>query len=379
MSQLVSDAMGLLPSGLHDHLAPQAEREMQALNRTMQCFVQFGYQQVNPPLLEFEDTLLSGRGASLGGETFRLTDPATGKMLALRADMTMQIARIATHRMADATHPLRLCYAGQVVRRNGHPLRQKRQFRQAGIELIGRGALPLAADWEVMRVAVLAVQNLGITDLSLDLNMPDLLPTLLAECGLDSATQKDLMQALAQKDTTVLAKSGLNADLQKLLKALVEAAGTVAHALPRLQALAAAHPQISAFKDVLETLAVLPDLLPNVALTVDPVEARGFEYHHRLSYCLFSAHSQQELGRGGRYEIAKGQEAAGLTLYVDTLNELLPVEAPRPTVLVPLNAAPDILEKLHAQNYATVLDNGTQTPTTHRLDGKKIIEITSKK
>ena len=40
-----------------------------------------GYEQVKPPLLEFEEALLSGTGAALRAQTFRLMDPVSQRMM----------------------------------------------------------------------------------------------------------------------------------------------------------------------------------------------------------------------------------------------------------------------------------------------------------
>ena len=75
----------------------------------MDSFSRFGYADVSPPLVEYEDTLLAdGPGAALADNTFRLMDPVTRRMLALRSDMTAQIARIASSRMGHLPRPLRL-------------------------------------------------------------------------------------------------------------------------------------------------------------------------------------------------------------------------------------------------------------------------------
>ena len=63
---------GLLPAGLSDLLAPQAE-QMPFNEAVLSCFSQFGYQRIKPPLLEFETSLLAdGPGAALADQTFRL-------------------------------------------------------------------------------------------------------------------------------------------------------------------------------------------------------------------------------------------------------------------------------------------------------------------
>ena len=74
----------------------------------MDIFTGFGYQRVKPPLLEFEDSLLAATGAAMADQVFRMMDPDTHRMMAVRADMTPQIARIAATRLDHAPRPLRL-------------------------------------------------------------------------------------------------------------------------------------------------------------------------------------------------------------------------------------------------------------------------------
>ena len=128
---------GLLPAGLSDVLTPDATFESSVLERLLADFATHGYDRVNPPLVEFEDSLLNGIGAGVAEQTFRLMDPESQKMMGIRADMTPQIARIAARRLSQAPRPLRLSYAGQVLRVRGSQLRPERQFTQVGAELIG--------------------------------------------------------------------------------------------------------------------------------------------------------------------------------------------------------------------------------------------------
>ena len=101
-----------------------------------------GYERVKPPLVEFEETLLSGAGAAMATATFRTMDPGSQRMIGVRADMTPQIARIAATRLGNAARPLRLSYAGQVLRVKGSEIRPERQIGQVGAELIGGSGPP---------------------------------------------------------------------------------------------------------------------------------------------------------------------------------------------------------------------------------------------
>ena len=97
---------GLLPAGLSDLLAPQAQADADAIEAVLSCFSQFGYQRIKPPLLEFETSLLAdGPGAALADQTFRLLDPISRRMMGLRSDMTAQIARISGTRLAARPRP----------------------------------------------------------------------------------------------------------------------------------------------------------------------------------------------------------------------------------------------------------------------------------
>src|ERR1700740_3490371 len=127
----------LLPIGMHDLLPPEAELEAAIVGQLMAPLAAHGYERVKPPLVEFEETLFAGAGAAMAGATFRIMDPASNRMIGVRADVTPQIARIAATRLADAPRPLRLSYAGQVLRVKGSEIRPERQVGEVGAELIG--------------------------------------------------------------------------------------------------------------------------------------------------------------------------------------------------------------------------------------------------
>ena len=161
-TDVMSDAPhpALLPTGMHDLLPPEAEIEAQVVSKLMATLAAHGYQRVKPPLVEFEETLLSGAGAAMATATFRTMDPGSHRMVGMRADMTPQIARIAATRLGSAPRPLRLSYAGQVLRVKGSEIRPERQIGQVGAELIG--AAGPVADVEVIAIAGEALEALGV-------------------------------------------------------------------------------------------------------------------------------------------------------------------------------------------------------------------------
>jgi ATP phosphoribosyltransferase regulatory subunit len=337
----------LLPAGLRDLLPPEAETEASAVEALMEAFASHGYQRVKPPLLEFEDGLLSGSGAAMADQVFRLMDPDTHRMMAVRADMTPQVARIAATRLAHAPRPLRLSYAGQCLRSRAGGLDPDRQVAQAGIELIGPDS-PLA-DAEIVAVGAEALAALGLTRLSFDLTMPTLVPALLDAAGVPQSARGKLARALDRKDAAAVATHG--GSLAAILTDLLLAAGPAERALAALDD-ASLPPSVRVLADRLAaTLSAIQSRAPGLKLTVDPVEFRGLKYHTGVCMTVYAPGRHEELGRGGRYLCGDGEPATGLTLYPDAVLRAAPTRQPKPRVFVVAGLDGGAIR---AQGYATV-------------------------
>src|SRR5260370_629004 len=183
----MTDALhpALLPTGMHDLLPPEAEIEAQVVAHLMTTLAAHGYERVKPPLVEFEDTLFSGDGAGMATASFRMMDPASHRMIGVRADMTPQIARLAATRLGDAPRPLRLSYAGQVLRVTGSEIRPERQIGQVGAELIG--AAGPAADVQPIAVARQPLPPLPAPPVSPPITLPTLVPAGAEAHGISRA------------------------------------------------------------------------------------------------------------------------------------------------------------------------------------------------
>ena len=336
-----SENRALLPAGLHDLLPPRAAQESATVSGIMDAFRACGYEQVKPPLVEFESTLVgngTNGGGSLAGQMFRLMDPVSQRMMAVRADITLQVARIAETRLHDAPRPLRLSYAGQILRVRGNQLRPERQFAEVGLELIGAG--DVNADVEVVALAAAALVAAGVPRPTVDLNSPALVASILEQMDLDETTTNDLRAALDRKDEDatgdILRGNGIAfSDAAKALCALIETVGPADEVIGELQALslpAGAQAEVERLAAVVAGLhASMPDLL----LTLDPVEYRGFEYHTGVSFTLFAEGVRGELGRGGRYITGAGEAATGVSLYMDSILRALPAPTPGDRLYLP--------------------------------------------
>lgn len=369
----MSIAPGLLPEGLRDRLPPEAAAADRLLRAMTDVFAGFGYERVQPPLVEYEANL----GARLGGEArrelLRFTDPVSQHTLALRSDITGQVGRIAVTRMAARVRPLRLAYAGPVLRVRGTQLAPERESLQIGVELIGSDEPAAAA--EVLAIAIAALRAAGLSGLSVDLTLPTLVAELAAAgWPLGNLSRGDAQALLDGKDAGALAAAGAQAFVP-----LIAAAGPAGSALTRLAALdmpAAVATRLTAVAELVAGLAV--------AATLDPTERHGFEYQTWLGFSLFGDGIIGEVGRGGAYAITRpdgGTEPAiGFSLYVDGLVNAGLGQMPERRLFLPLGTDAEAATRLRAEGWATVAalsaaDTAAALGCTYRLAGGEVIAV----
>ena len=371
----VSDK-ALLPAGMCDVLPPDAEREASTTEQIIAHFLQSGYERVKPPLIEFEESLLSNGGGAMSGQTFRLMDPISQRMMGVRADMTLQIARIATTRLKKMPRPIRLCYSGEVLRVRGNQMRPERQFGQVGSEIIG--SHDPKADAEVILMAIEALRSLGIKDLSVDLALPTLVPAIINNLDIDNETSVALRAALDRKDeATILSFSNkITKKTTEQLTALLRATGPDKASLNQLNKLnfsEVAKLELSSLKKVHENVT---NSIPDLKLTVDPIESRGLEYHTGVTFTIFSKGVRGELGQGGRYLTGENEKincepATGITLFLDSLLRAMPTTDKKKRLYIPPDVEISQIRKYQSQGWVTVA--GFKTTDNAKIEAERLL------
>ena len=326
-------AQGLLPSGLSDLLAPQAEQDAKAVETVLSCFATFSYQRIKPPLVEFEQTLIAeGPGAALADQTFRLLDPISRRMMALRSDMTAQIARISGTRLARYPRPLRLAYGGEVMRVVPDVLNPERQLVQAGAEIIGRDDQQAAT--EIIMLGVRALEQAGITELTIDLGLPSLAEAILGDelTAMDADIKQQMFSALSDRDITRLTQLPIKA--ASSLAEVIDASGADSH---KLSAIAARLPEPAAgqLADLIAIATSLNTIIPSVSITIDPLDMQGYGYHTSVSFSIFGAGLKGAIARGGAYVTGYDEKAMGLSVYMERVLRALPAPQQSPVIYIP--------------------------------------------
>lgn len=291
-----------LPDGVEELLSETAWAAEDLRRRILDHFRSRGYQLILPPLVEHLDSLLVGAGEDLEDQTFRFMDPASGRMLGVRADMTPQAARVAATRFPD-NETVRLCYVGSVLRTHPDAPGGSRSPRQVGCELFGEAGLDADAEALQMMIDTLAIA--GVEQPLIDLGHVGIYSSLIADLGLrpgDEQALFDIMQRKCVPELDAWLQSARLTDIARgALRQLVDLHGGP-EVLKRAREVLPAYPGVIDALDALDAMMARLQDGAKYPLHVDLSELRGFRYQTGLSFAAFSTDRARELARGGRYD-----------------------------------------------------------------------------
>ncbi len=156
----------ITPEGTKDYLAQESRAIRCAEKRLSAVFKSKGYEKVMTPTIEFFDVFNRDSSGYNPEDLYSLTD-SYGRLLVLRPDSTLPIARLVSTRFQNARLPLRLYYNQNVFVRQKNLTGRNDEATQSGIELMG--AYGLRADLEVITTAVEAIESCTSADFKLEI------------------------------------------------------------------------------------------------------------------------------------------------------------------------------------------------------------------
>ena len=387
----------LLPDGIDEVLPEQAEYLETLRRQLLDSFATWGYQQVIPPFVDFLDSLLTGSGHDLNLQTFKLTDPISGQMLGVRADMTPQVARIDSHNLKHEW-PTRLCYAGTTLNAIGDGLEKTRSPMQIGAELYGHNGIE--SDYEVIRLMLEMLAISGVQNLHLDLGHVGIYRALSEQANLNQQQEAELFDVLQRK---------ARAELEELVNsfAIEPAFKKLFITLPKLNGdrdvlNQATNLMLEECKSVLlnktdkckiqKALADLQSLadklqrdFPSLTVSFDLAELRGYHYHTGIVFAAFTPSIGREIARGGRYDnigqiFGRARAATGFSADLKVLVNLFKasISAEANTIIfAPYGEDQDLLHAirdLRAQGTTVIQNLPNQLGTPHDLGCTAILE-----
>ncbi len=292
-----------LPKGVKIYLPDEAARKRFVEERLLRVFGQWGFREVGTPTYEYFDVLSLGTDLDLQERMFKLVDRETGRMLALRADITPQIARIVATRLRDEPKPLRLAYVANVFRYDEPQVGRYREFYQAGVELVGLEKPE--ADAEMIAMAVEGLRALGLAQFQINVGQADFFKGVLGELRTDRTRERELQRALSRKDVPALEQLVREiappTSAAELLLALPGLFGRE-EVLERAGSLVKNPRSERAVANLAEVHRLLRVYGLADSVILDLGEVRGFDYYSGVHFEGYVAGLGADICGGGRYD-----------------------------------------------------------------------------
>lgn len=317
------------PSGFRDILADEATEREQLTRAVQDLFASRGYAPIETPTLEVMDVLRQGALASgrMPASPFKLFD-GQGDLLALRPDVTLQVARLCATRYGDVEGPLRFRYTQRVFRETARDAAASaRELTQVGIECIG--VRDVEADHEVVALFIEAMDAIGVGPFTLAIASVAVLRALLDVSGASDGWKAAVLDAFHGSDFVELDRL---ADEEAVGCGCDRAVAAAIRRLPRIrggrEAIAEARSLAAPLGcaqglDGLERLYdEVASLSPQARLLVDFSVMSSFDYYTGLVFEAYGQGLGSPLGSGGRYDRMLGaygaeRPAAGFAFYLE--------------------------------------------------------------
>ena len=300
------------------HLKRGLEQKFRSLFRS--C----GFCEVETPTIEFYDVFASEEGAMPQENMFKFFDQQ-GRILVLRPDITVPVARITATKYREAEYPLRVSYVGNVFRYNDYGGGKQNEFTQAGIEVLGVNTPQ--SDAEVIAIAIQSLKEAGLESFQVDIGQVEFFNGLMEETGLSEEDTVQVRRLIDRKDYVgleeFLKRCEIKENLKKLIFDLPGLFGSV-EVIEKVEALALNKRSADALENIRQVLHILEDYGLGQYVSVDLGMLRGLAYDTGIIFRGFTYGIGFPVLTGGRYDRLVGEfgmncPATGFSLGVNMI------------------------------------------------------------
>ena len=356
----------ITPEGTKDRLFGECEKRGGFVRSLRALFESRGFREVSTPVLEYYDVFGTARAYFPQEGIYKLVDH-DGRILVLRPDCTIPIARLIGARLKNERGPLRIFYHQKIYRHASGHTGLSGEIAQMGVEFVG-GDLPIC-DVEIVELACRSLRSVCGSDYQLELCHIGYFNALVDSLDTDPATREQIRELVEHKNfpaLDLLLERFEGCSAQKALKKLPALFGSVS-VLEEARALfsnEAADRALDALADLYNALSSLG--LYHLSLDLGLVNQA--DYYTGIIFRGYTAGAGEPVLAGGRYdeligEFGPARPATGFGINLDLLCEraegTAAVPPPRAAVLVdaksPVTEAFSLVERLCSQRFAAEL------------------------
>ena len=313
----------ITPEGTRDLLFDECLARRDAEQKLGKLFTGLGYSEVVTPGIEFYDLFTSNTRHFRQESMYKLVD-SKGRIIVMRPDSTIPIARLAATRLKEAEFPLRLFYNQSVFENNALLKGRSDEMVQAGIELLG-GENKKRSDYEVLSTAVEALAGFDRDNFRLEIGHIGYFKALVDKLNADDEVKEEIRTLISSKNYPVLNDLLDKVDDKKLANALKQ--------LPRLfggidvldkAASLYTDEKISDILDNLREVFVrLTEMGYDGKISLDLGIVSHIDYYTGIVFRGYLSNIGEAVLKGGRYDNLVGEfgrncNAVGFGINVDS-------------------------------------------------------------
>lgn len=318
-----------VPEGVRDILTDECTLKRKVEGQIRKVFRSYGFCEVSTPTFEYMDVFTSREVAVEQQDMFKLID-TSGRVLVMRPDVTVPIARMVATEMGDVTRPVKLFYISDVYRINRMQSSNQREFTQGGVEFIG--AKNVEADGEVIASAIQALLDTGLDNFRIDIGQVAFFRSIIDEIDIPDRDKDMLTMYIHHKNLVAveefLDRTGVNGRYKELLLSIPVLYGNVDEILKRAMDFLLNERAAGALKDIHHVYDYVREYGFEKYLSVDLGMVSEFNYYTGITFKGFTRDLGYIICSGGRYdnlyaEFGQPCPATGFAINIDRVVEAI--------------------------------------------------------
>ncbi len=291
--------------GMRDYYGEEASKLAYLIREFSRLASLAGYQEIMVPVLE-EFRLFALKGGEELRESMYVFQDKGGRTVAMRPEFTPGVVRAYLNSMQGHPKPVRLYYAGTVYRYDEPQMGRLREFRQAGVENIGINNIYI--DLEIIDLLFSFYKNIGLSEnIKLKIGNIGILRTILYKYNIHEDRQETILHLIdkgeVQKALSIMETEVKNSDVIDFITTLLRVDEANAEDLRSLidTANSIGLNQVSNEISYLERIARYTKEL-ELPCVVSPSFVRGLAYYTGIIFEVVHRDFKLSLAGGGRYD-----------------------------------------------------------------------------
>lgn len=340
------------PQGTRDLVVQECYTRRALRIQLEEIYHKWGYQEVITPMIEYYNTFSIADMKE--EEMYKILD-ASGRILTLRPDMTIPIARVAATKFKDVQGPLRFMHTSNVFKVNEELHGNKNESTDCGVELLG--VEEPYGDLEILNCALDALSILGDIRYTLEIGNLNFFRCACQDLKITSEEQEQLADLINRKSLTSLKELvetlSIDEERKNFFLKLPWLCGDI-HILEEAKTYAFNDDLLLVIKQLEALCNNLQALGFDKALTIDLGKVPHLKYYTGLIFEAFVEGVGISVLSGGRYDnllkrFGKDMPAIGFAMRLDALLDVINLQDTSKRILVEYDEAHCVEALLEAQ------------------------------